>query len=151
MYFPDKNETHKEKILVVDDDRDLCRMIASILKEEEYSVDKAYSAKGAIKKIVGKNYDLMIVDYRMPDMNGLEIIEEARMIKPALKIIMTSAYGSPSIKSRAKKSRIYIFLDKPFELNRLVKVVKGALTKKVRAILTAQGGAVLDSRADSLL
>ncbi|MEW6002857.1 MAG: response regulator [Nitrospirota bacterium] len=111
-------------MLVVEDDRDMCRMISSILKEEGYRVDKAYDAKGAIKKIKAKRWDLIILDYKLPDMDGIKVLEEVRRINPSLKVIMISAYGSPSIKSMAKKLGVYQFLDKPFDLNRLIKVVK---------------------------
>jgi DNA-binding NtrC family response regulator len=117
------------KILVVEDDRDMCSMISSILKEEGYKVDKAYDAGGAIKKIKAKCYDLIILDYKLPDMDGIKVLEDVRCTNPSLKVIMISAYGSPSIRSMAKKLGVYQFLDKPFDLNRFIKVVKMAWQK----------------------
>lgn len=70
-------------------------------------------------------------------MDGIKVLEEVRQTEPDLKVIMISAFGSPSIKSAAKKLGTYKFLDKPFDLYRLVKVVKSALAKKSRGRLTA--------------
>jgi len=130
-----KEESHSnlDKILVVDDERDICRMISNILKEEGYKVDKAYDGEQAIRKIKARGYNLMLLDYKLPDIDGINVLKEIRRIEPSLNIIMISAYGSPSIKSTAKKLGAYRFLDKPFDLNRLIKIVKDALTEKVRA------------------
>ena len=125
------------EILVVDDDRDMCRMISSILKEERYSVDKAYDGEQAIKKIKTRGYNLMLLDYKLPDMDGINVLKEVRLIEPFIKVIMISAYGSTSIKSTAKKLRVYRFLDKPFDVNRLIKIVKDTLAKKSGTRLTA--------------
>ncbi len=122
-----------DKVLVVDDERDICRMISNILKEEGYKVDKAYDGEQAIKRVKKKDYNLMLLDYKLPDIDGINVLKEIRRIKPSLKVIMISAYGSPSIKSMAKKLGAYRFLDKPFDLNRLVKIVKDALANPIRS------------------
>ena len=114
---------------MVDDERDTCRMISTILKEEGYRVDKAYDGGQAIRKNKSKVYNLMILDYKLPDMDGINILKEVRKINPSLKVIMITAYGSLSIKSMAKRFGAYRVLDKPFDLNRLVRVVRDALTK----------------------
>ncbi len=118
------------EILVVDDDKDMCRIISSILKEEGYGVDKAYDGEQANRKVKARGYNLMLLDYKLPDIDGINVLKEIRRIEPSLKVIMISAYGDPSIKSMAKKLGAYRFLDKPFDLNRLIKTVKGALAKK---------------------
>ena len=127
------------KILVVDDDRDMCRMTASILEEEGYRINKAYDGGQAIKKIKAERCDLMILDYKLTDMDGIKVLEEVRQTEPDLKVIMISAFGSPSIKSAAKKLGTYKFLDKPFDLYRLVKVVKNALAEKSGTICQSTG------------
>ncbi|PJA80746.1 MAG: response regulator, partial [Nitrospirae bacterium CG_4_9_14_3_um_filter_41_27] len=73
-----------DKVLVVDDERDICRMISNILKEEGYKVDKAYDGEQAIKKIKARGYNLMILDYKLPDIDGINVLKEIRRIKPSL-------------------------------------------------------------------
>lgn len=128
---------YKCAILVVDDDRDMCRIISSFLKDEGHRVDKAYDGEQAIKKIKRRGYNLMLLDYKLPDMDGINVLKAVRRIEPSIKVIMISAYGSTSIKSIAKKLRVYRFLDKPFDVNRLIKIVKDALAKKPGTRLTA--------------
>lgn len=134
------------EILVVDDDKDTCRMISStsILKEEGYKVDKAYDGEQAIRKVKARGYNLMLLDYKLPDIDGINVLKEIRRIEPSLKVIMISAYGSPSIKSMAKKLGVNRFLDKPFDFNRLVWVVRSALTKKQGEVDRSSQGTVSD-------
>ena len=117
------------RILMVDDEREICRVISTVLKKEGYRINKAYNGGQAIKKIKEKNYNLIILDYKLPDINGIRVVEEVRPTNPTLKVIMISAYGNPLTKSMAKNLGVYRFLEKPFDLNRLVKVVKDALAK----------------------
>jgi len=118
------------ELLVVDDEKDMCRMISSFLTDEGYRVDKAYDGGQAIKKISAKGYDLMILDYKLPDMTGINLLAEVRRMDPELKVIMISAYGSSHVKAMAKHHGVKTFLDKPFDLTRLTKAVKIALDKK---------------------
>jgi DNA-binding NtrC family response regulator len=122
-----------QKILVVDDDKDMCHLVSSILKEEGYRVEKAYDGGQAIKRIKAKGYNLIVLDYKLPDIKGINLLQEVRRIDPSIRVIMLSAYGSTSIKSMAKKFGVYKFIDKPFDINRLLRVVRDALSKKVRA------------------
>ena len=131
---------------MVDDERDICRIISSILKEEGYRINKAYTGGQAIKKIKEKDYNLMILDYKLPDINGIRVVEEVRLTNPTLKVIMISAYGNPLTKSMAKNLVVYRFLEKPFDLNRLVKVVKGALAKNQGEVDRSSKGIVLNLR-----
>jgi len=117
-----------ERILV-DDDKDMCHMTSFILKKEGYKVHKVHDGEQAIKKIKARGYNLMILDYKLPDMDGINVFKVVHQAKPSLKVIMISAYGSPSIKSMAKKFGVYRFLDKPFNVKRLVSVIRDSLIK----------------------
>jgi two-component system response regulator AtoC len=128
-----------ERILVADDDKDTCRMLSSILEKEGYKVDKIYNSEQAIKKIKAKDYSLMILDYKLPDIDGINTFKVVHLAKPSLEVIMISAYGSPSIKSIAKKLGVYRFLDKPFDVKRLVKVVRYAMAKESGTICRSTG------------
>lgn len=119
------------KVLVVDNDKDMCRVISDVLKEEGISVSCAYRGKDALSKIKKeKKIDLMILDYKLFGISGLTVLERARRIRPAIKAIMISAYGDDSTREKAKELRVYAFLDKPFNIKRLVKVVKRALARR---------------------
>ena len=122
-----------KNVLIVDNDKDMCEVISDILKEEGYKVHIAYEGNTALATIRKDLYDVMILDYKLFGKSGLAILEEARHIRPSLMVIMVSAYGSNHLRLQARELGAYDFLDKPFDIKKLVEIVKGALTKsKVR-------------------
>ena len=68
----------KERILIVDDDRDIVNLISDILEDELYEVAKAYDGQEAINKILGESFNLIILDIMLPDMNGIEVCRKVR-------------------------------------------------------------------------
>jgi len=116
------------RILIVDDDKDLCKIVFDILKKEGYSVKIAYDGESAINKLKDKKYNLMILDYKLnDDKNGLQVLEEAKQIDPSLITIMISGYGNNQVRARAKEIGIYSFINKPFNIKSLVNIVNKAL------------------------
>jgi two-component system response regulator CpxR len=118
------------KILVVDDDLDMCQIISDILKEGEYSVNSSYNGEDALMKIKKNHYDLIVLDYILNEMSGLMVLEKALQMIPSLKVIMISAFGDKSIKVRARELGVSDFLDKPFDIKRFVQAVQDILTRK---------------------
>lgn len=115
------------RILVVDNDSDMCQLISEILKEEGHSVDIAYDGGAALESIRTTAYDLVILDYKLPGIGGIKVLEDARGIRTTLQAVMISAYGNAAVKSRAKELSAYAFLDKPFDMAALARVVKEAI------------------------
>jgi DNA-binding response OmpR family regulator len=113
----------KMKILVVDDDKDLCNLISDIMKEDGYSVAKAYDADSAIDKIIKNKIDILIIDNKLSGSSGISVIERSKLLNPALKTIMISAYGNTNTKLRARDLGVYDFLDKPFDIKVLLRRV----------------------------
>jgi len=118
------------KILVVDDDLDMCQIISDILKEEGYSVNSSYNGEDALMKIKKNHYDLIVLDYKLNEMTGLMVLEKALQMIPSLKIIMISAFGSNSTKAKARDLGAFDFIDKPFDIKILTQSVQDVLTKK---------------------
>jgi len=116
-------------MLIVEDERDTCKLISDILEEEGFLLDRAHEGESAIKKIKRKKYDFMILDYKLPGISGLEVLEEANKIRPKLRVIMISAYGNEDIKAKAKELGAVNFLDKPYDVKKLVRVVKKNIKK----------------------
>ncbi|MDD5007141.1 MAG: response regulator [Syntrophorhabdaceae bacterium] len=119
-----------ENILVVDDNEDMCQVISDVLRAEGYVVRIACDGESALNELKKKTYDLMVLDYKLFDMNGLEVLEKLIGITSSLYTIMISAYGSESVKARAHELGAYSFFDKPFDVNVLMKTVKKALSEK---------------------
>jgi len=123
---------HKKaaKMLMVDNDRDMCRVVADVLKEEGINVSIVTNGKRALEKIKAKSYDAMILDYKLFGMSGLVVLEKAREVRPSMTTIMISGYGNEVVRKRARELGAYAFLDKPFDIKNLTRVVKKALREK---------------------
>ncbi len=118
-----------DKVIVVDDNRDLGMLTSEILVERGFRVNIAFDGETALARIKQEPYDVMILDYRLPGISGLTVLEKTRQIRPNLKTIMISAFGDDSTRTKAQKLGAYAFLDKPFNIDGLVKVVKKTLNK----------------------
>jgi two-component system, NtrC family, response regulator HydG len=121
-------------ILIVDDNEDICRILSDVLRAEDYTVGVAHDGASALNELRKKTYDLMVLDYRLFDMTGLEVLKKLKGTTLSLSTIMISAYGSDAVKVKARTLGVYDFLDKPFDVDTLLKVVKKALHKKAKAI-----------------
>ncbi len=138
-----------DRVLVVDDNRDLGELTSEILEERGFKVNIAYDGESALARIKQEPYDLMILDYKLPRMSGLTVLERTLRIRPNLKTIMISAFGDDSTRTRAKELGAYAFLDKPFNIDRLKKIVKKALTEQKRRCVNEANGHSKHSRFSS--
>jgi DNA-binding response OmpR family regulator len=116
-----------KNILIVDDDKDLCNLIAEIASEEGFAVSKAYDGFIALEKIRNNNYDIAVIDNRLSGLSGISMLEYIRKIKPGLKTIMISAYMNKRTRNIAKDLGVNEFVDKPFDITYLVERIKEAL------------------------
>jgi len=118
-----------DSVLVVDDNRDLGMLTSEMLVERGFRVNIAFDGETALARIKQEPYDVMILDYRLPGISGLTVLEKTQQIRPNLKTIMISAFGDGPTRARAQELGAYAFLDKPFNIDGLVKVAKKALNK----------------------
>lgn len=116
-----------KKILLVENDKDFCKIVSDVLKDEDYFVKIAYDGESAVNKLKDEKFNLMILDYQLGEKNGLQVFEESKQINPSLITIMISAYGNKKVRARAKELGTYSFLDKPFNIKSLVNIVNKAL------------------------
>jgi len=118
------------RIIIVDDDKDMCQLISEILREESYEVNISYNGEDALSKIKENSYDLVILDYKLIGISGLVVLEKARQVRPFTKVIMISAYGNDYTKAKARELGAFDFIDKPFDIEILTQKVKDILIKK---------------------
>ncbi len=118
------------KILIVDDDKDMCEILSDFLKDEGHTVITAYDGESALSNIKSRKYDLVILDYQLHGIDGLCVLEKAHQIDSSLMAIMISAFGSEQVRLQAKKLGIYDFIEKPFDIERMVGLVKQAFSDK---------------------
>ncbi|MFA5903653.1 MAG: sigma-54 dependent transcriptional regulator [Desulfobacula sp.] len=114
-------------ILVIDDDDQLRLSFCKLLKEENYSVISAASGEAGIDIVRGTLLDLVILDMRLPGMNGMETFKEIRKIDLKLPVIIVTAYGTTDIAIEATKMGAYDYVLKPFEVPEMLTLIRQAI------------------------
>jgi DNA-binding NtrC family response regulator len=119
-----------ESILVVDDDTELRKVLSSILSEEGYSVETVENGEQAIRVSEKKRFDLALIDIKLPDMEGTELLQRLKAKQPH--IVMIIVTGFPTIENAMgavnKGADGYIL--KPFEIGKLLQAVRKHLNKQ---------------------
>ena len=116
------------KILVIDDEAAIRRILREILEHEKYQVDDAASAIEALHLVKENEYDAMLCDIKMPQMDGIEFLEESKKISDA-PVIMISGHGTIDTAVEAIKKGAFDYISKPPDLNRLLITLRNALDK----------------------
>ena len=107
-------KANQYKILVVDDERDICRALEFLLSREGYKIVTTHNGQDAVKKIENEEFDLVISDLKMEGMNGLEVLEKALAINPNLIVIIMTAFASVESAVEAMKKGASDYIVKPF-------------------------------------
>jgi diguanylate cyclase (GGDEF)-like protein len=118
------------KILIVDDEKDLCEILAQVLRENGYLADITFTVSEAIEKIKNAYYNLMITDVRLPDKSGIELLELVEKTSPDTSVIILTAFPEVKTAIRALNHGAFSYLTKPFSNKELLNVVAKALTKQ---------------------
>ena len=118
------------RILVVDDDENIRKSIKAILEEEGYLVDLAASGKEAVQKSQEQNYNVALLDIRLPDMEGVELLELMRNTVPRTRKIMVTGYPSLQNAVDALNLQADAYLIKPVDVQNLLMVVKQQLKQQ---------------------
>ena len=121
------NTTHIEKILIIDDDMGLNHFLSRFFRRKGYEVSTCLSGEEAIAKIGDDIYDLILLDYKMPGINGLETLKKIKETQVKTPIIIMTAYGSTDTAIEAMKRGAYDYLNKPFERKELSRIAGEAL------------------------
>ncbi len=117
------------KILVVDDERSIRNTLKDILEFEKYEVDLAEDGLIALEKVKTTTYDAIFIDIKMPQMDGIEVLEKMRNDGIETPIVMISGHGTIETAVECIKKGAYEFIEKPIDLNRLLVVTRNALDK----------------------
>ncbi|MBK5202375.1 MAG: sigma-54-dependent Fis family transcriptional regulator [Prolixibacteraceae bacterium] len=117
------------KILVIDDERSIRNSLMDILKYENYDVVLAEDGPQGLD-LVGKNvFDLILCDIKMPEMDGIEVLDQIHILAPDTPVVMISGHGNIDTAVESIKKGAYDFIEKPLDLNRLLITIKNATDK----------------------
>ncbi|OXA84996.1 sigma-54-dependent transcriptional regulator [Flavobacterium hercynium] len=120
------------KILIIEDEASIRRVLVKILSEENdtYQVDEAEDGAAGLEKIKNNDYDLVLCDIKMPKLDGVEVLEEVKKIKPEIPMVMISGHGDMETAIHTMRLGAFDYISKPPDLNRLLNTVRNALDKK---------------------
>jgi len=120
------------KILVIDDERVVGESLRKTFKDEGYEIETAYSGQEGLRKARRETFDLMIVDLKMPDISGLDVIKRLKEEQPDTMLIMITGYSTVDSATEALKTGAFDYIPKPFTPDEISEVVQKALETKER-------------------
>jgi len=120
------------KILIIEDEAAIRRVLSKILSEESdtYIVEDAEDGVAGLEKIKNNDYDLVLCDIKMPRMDGVEVLEAVKKIKPEIPMVMISGHGDMETAIQTMRLGAFDYISKPPDLNRLLNTVRNALDRK---------------------
>jgi len=116
-----------DTLLIVDDEKNYLVVLEALLSPEGYEIMTSDKAQDALRLLREADVDLVLTDMKMPGMSGMELLEEAKKIKPEVPIIMMTAYGTIEMAVEAMKKRAYDYITKPFQNEELKLTLRKAL------------------------
>jgi DNA-binding NtrC family response regulator len=114
-------------IVVVDDEPSIVRMCVQVLKAKGHSVTGFTRADEALTHLGASATDLLVVDYKMPELTGLEFIKKAWQIRPGMRVVMITAHGTREVMAKASETGVQTIVLKPFTPGELAEGVAKAV------------------------
>jgi len=119
-----------EKILVIDDERLIVELMEDILKKEGYIVKGFTDGEDALKCVLEEKFDLVLVDLKMPKIDGIEVLKKIKEVSPQTEVIIVTAYATIDTAVESIKLGAYDYITKPFDIDNLLQKLKRCLEKK---------------------
>jgi len=118
------------RILIVDDDENIRKVLIAILEDEKYIVESVDTAKKAIERTKRKFYNLALIDIRLPDMEGIELLTRMKMATPKMRKIVITGYPTLQNAIEALNRGANAYILKPFDMEKVLEVIRDQLKKQ---------------------
>jgi two-component system NtrC family response regulator len=118
------------RILVIDDDENIRKVLEVILRDQGYGVDTVSTGSEAVKKTQKNHYDLMLIDIRLPDMEGTELLTKVRDTTPKIRKVMVTGYPTLQNAVAAVNKGADAYVMKPFDVEKMLDTIKEQLDKQ---------------------
>ncbi len=113
----------KKSILVVDDEVHVREGLCEILQNEGFHVETACNGREALTLTVNKKFDLLISDIKMPEMDGLQLLDEVQKVNPEIRVIMVTAFGDVQTYLKSMQLGAHEYINKPIKVQELKRVI----------------------------
>jgi len=127
-----------KSILIVDDEKDFCTVLSDSLSKEQYRILTALNGKTALRLVKKESPDLVLLDIKMPGMDGIEVLNKIKKMKRETVVIMLTAFGTLETARKAMKLGAYDYVTKPVDLLLLKSLIKEALGKVMKKVKKGQ-------------
>ncbi len=119
----------KQRVLIVDDELSVLTVLKGSLKKlgDSYEIDVAASGEEALAELEERPYDVVVTDYQMEGMNGLQLLDAVQDINSDTRVIMITAYGTRKLEQEARRREAYTYLTKPLEISAFRQIIQSAL------------------------
>ena len=122
----------KWQVLIVDDEEQFAESLAERLRIRDYLVSVAFTGKGAVDAVSHTNFDVVILDVQLPDLNGIEVLKKLKEIKPLTEVVMLSGHAQVETAIEGMKSGAFDFLVKPADSDELFEKIEKAGERKAQ-------------------
>lgn len=139
------------RVLIVDDDLAFANLMERLLTSEGFTVNKLIDPVKALKEVATNKYDLVLVDYKMPDLDGLELLERIKSHDPSLPVILVTNYSDLRVAVRSVKLGAFDFVTKPIIPDEFLTVVKRALSDSLTNIEKVQDNKHVRKESDYIV
>jgi DNA-binding NtrC family response regulator len=123
-------EQPKKNILIIDDDKSILRILTRILQKQGYSIQTAETGREAEEIVSKQSFDLALIDVKLPDVDGIDLLGKIHTLKPQMAKIMITGFPSVDNGIKAMNSGADAYLVKPVEPTELLKIVKEKLEEQ---------------------
>jgi len=127
----------KIKILLVDDEQEFVETLSERIKMREHDSEVALDGEQALKKMQDDIPDVVVLDLKMPGIDGMEVLRRIRKAYPKVQVIMLTGHGSEKDEEEARKLGAFEYLEKPVEIDKLMKKIKKAYKSKFESSMMA--------------
>ncbi len=131
-----------QNILVVDDDKDICLVLSKFLTKNDYSVSTAYNAEEGLRQLRSNSFDLILCDYKLPDITGVELLQKIKILDPTVAVIIITGYSDVKTAVETFRYGASDYVTKPLYPDELLVTIREAIAKNKQK-LDVQSGIVV--------
>lgn len=114
----------EHRILVIDDNKDFADVFCDILRANDYKAESCYGGAQAVELAKNNDFDIMFLDIRMPEMDGIQTLKEIKKIRPETTVIMMTGYSVDEMVHKAIEEKASEIIYKPFEIDKVLGLIK---------------------------